>query len=75
VGWLNAQVDCAVFLFGKDCDWTFILGHAGVVCAAPITTSSYPPMRWSFNMLQAMWNEGEYHLDICCATKGAHIEI
>jgi hypothetical protein len=27
------------------------------------------------NMLQATWNEVEYHLDICCATKGAHIEI
>jgi hypothetical protein len=27
------------------------------------------------NMLQATWNEGEYRLDICRATKGAHIEI
>jgi hypothetical protein len=27
------------------------------------------------NMLQATWNEVEYHPDICCAPKGAHIEI
>jgi hypothetical protein len=27
------------------------------------------------NMLQATWNEVEYHLDICCATKGAYIEF
>jgi hypothetical protein len=27
------------------------------------------------NMLQATWNKVEYHLDICHATKGAHIEI
>jgi hypothetical protein len=27
------------------------------------------------NMLQAMWNEVEYRLDICHATKGAHLEI
>jgi hypothetical protein len=27
------------------------------------------------NMLQATWNEVEYRLDICRATKGAHIEI
>jgi hypothetical protein len=27
------------------------------------------------NMLQAMWNEVEYHLNIRHATKGAHIEI
>jgi hypothetical protein len=27
------------------------------------------------NMLQATWNEVEYHLDICRVTKGAHIEI
>jgi hypothetical protein len=27
------------------------------------------------NMLQAMWNEVEYRLDICRATKRAHIEI
>jgi hypothetical protein len=27
------------------------------------------------NMLQATWNEIEYLLDICRATKGAHIEI
>jgi hypothetical protein len=27
------------------------------------------------NMLQATWNEIEYRLDICRATKGAHIEI
>jgi hypothetical protein len=27
------------------------------------------------NMLQAMWNKVEYQLDICCATKGAHIEV
>jgi hypothetical protein len=27
------------------------------------------------NMLQAMWNEVEYCLDICCATEGAHIKI
>jgi hypothetical protein len=27
------------------------------------------------NMLQAVWNTVEYRLDICCATKGAHIEI
>jgi hypothetical protein len=26
------------------------------------------------NMLQAMWNEAESRLVICCATKGAHIE-
>jgi hypothetical protein len=26
-------------------------------------------------MLQAMWNEVEYCLDICCATEGAHIKI
>jgi hypothetical protein len=26
------------------------------------------------NMLQATWNEVEYRLDICRATKGAHIE-
>jgi hypothetical protein len=27
------------------------------------------------NMFQLTWNEVQYHLDICCATKGAHIEI
>jgi hypothetical protein len=27
------------------------------------------------NMLQAMQNEVEYHLDICHATKQAHTEI
>jgi hypothetical protein len=27
------------------------------------------------NMLQATWNKVEYHLEICCATKVAHIEI
>jgi hypothetical protein len=27
------------------------------------------------NMLQAPWNRVEYLLDICHATKGAHIEI
>jgi hypothetical protein len=27
------------------------------------------------NMLQATWNKVKYHLDICHATKGAHIEI
>jgi hypothetical protein len=27
------------------------------------------------NKLQATWNEFEYRLDICRATKGAHIEI
>jgi hypothetical protein len=27
------------------------------------------------NMLQAMWNEVEYRLNICHAAKGAHIEI
>jgi hypothetical protein len=27
------------------------------------------------NMLQATWNEADYHLDICHATKGAHTEI
>jgi hypothetical protein len=36
---LNARhVDWTVLLFGKDCDQTFVLGHAGAVCAAPITT-------------------------------------
>jgi hypothetical protein len=47
VGWLNAQeVDWTIFLYRKDCDWTFVLGHAGAVCSAPITTSNYPPTRW-----------------------------
>jgi hypothetical protein len=27
------------------------------------------------NTLQATWNEVEYSLDICRATKGEHIEI
>jgi hypothetical protein len=27
------------------------------------------------NTLQATWNEMEYRLDICRATKGAHIEV
>jgi hypothetical protein len=27
------------------------------------------------NMLQATWNVVKYHLDICRATKEAHIEI
>jgi hypothetical protein len=27
------------------------------------------------NVLQATWNEVECHLDVCRATKGAHIEI
>jgi hypothetical protein len=26
------------------------------------------------NMLQAMWNEVKYCLDICRATEGAHVE-
>jgi hypothetical protein len=30
----------------SDCDRTFVLGHAGAVCAAQITTSNYPPTRW-----------------------------
>jgi hypothetical protein len=46
VGRLNAEVDSTVFLFGKDCDRTFVLGNAGAVCAAPIITSYYPPTRW-----------------------------
>jgi hypothetical protein len=44
---LNAQQDdWTIFLFGKDGDWTFVLGHAEAVCAAPVTTSNYPPTRW-----------------------------
>jgi hypothetical protein len=27
------------------------------------------------NMLQAMWNKVKYCLDVCYATKGAHMEI
>jgi hypothetical protein len=27
------------------------------------------------NMLQATWNEVEYRLDICRATKATHIEV
>jgi hypothetical protein len=27
------------------------------------------------NMLQAKWNKVEYRLDICRATKGAHIDM
>jgi hypothetical protein len=27
------------------------------------------------NMLQATWNEVKYHLDVCHASRGAHIEI
>jgi quinolinate synthase len=27
------------------------------------------------NMLQAMWNEIKHCMDICCASKAAHIEI
>jgi hypothetical protein len=27
------------------------------------------------NMIQATWNKVEYHLDMCCATKGAQTEI
>jgi hypothetical protein len=148
VGQPNArQVDWTVFPLGKDRDMTFILGHAGAVCAAPITTWNYPPTRWgppyfchhvrnhldtlgigsaefdqlfslighqiqphwifscgvyvknifyqakindlqhlkarirdavatvTPNMLQATWNGVEYRLDICRATKGAHIAI
>jgi hypothetical protein len=33
------------FLIVKDCDLTFVLGHAGVVSAAPITTCKYPLRR------------------------------
>jgi hypothetical protein len=29
----------------------------------------------TLNMLQATWNEVEYHLDIGRATQGAHIKI
>jgi hypothetical protein len=46
VGRLNArQVDWTAFLFGEACDQTFVLGHAGAVCAHPITSSDYPPTR------------------------------
>jgi hypothetical protein len=27
------------------------------------------------NMFQAMWDDVEYHLDVCRATKGTHVEI
>jgi hypothetical protein len=27
--WAGLQVNWSVSLFGKDCDWTFVLGHAG----------------------------------------------
>jgi hypothetical protein len=30
----------------KDCDRTFVIGYAGDLCGAPITTSDYPPTRW-----------------------------
>jgi hypothetical protein len=76
MGQFNAQqVDWTVFLFRKDYDRTFILGHTGAVYAAPVTTSNCPPIRWGFNMLHATWNEGECHLNICRGTKTAHIEI
>jgi hypothetical protein len=26
-------------------------------------------------MFQAMWDDVEYHLDVCRATKGTHVEI
>jgi hypothetical protein len=37
---LNARQNWTFFFFGKDSDRTFILRHAGAVCAAPITTSN-----------------------------------
>jgi hypothetical protein len=47
VGWLSArQLIWTVFLFGEVCDQTLVLGHTGAICAAPITTSNYPPTRW-----------------------------
>jgi hypothetical protein len=47
VGWFNArQVHWTVFISGEDCGRTFVLGHAGAVCAALITTANYPPTRW-----------------------------
>jgi hypothetical protein len=40
----------------------FILGHAGAICTAPITTSNYPPARWGTatflsTMLGITWTE------------------
>jgi hypothetical protein len=56
VGGLNEwHVRWTVFLFGKVCDWMFILGRAGAVCVAPITTSAYPPTRWDATMLGITW--------------------
>jgi hypothetical protein len=43
------------FLFGKDCDHMLVLGHAGAVCAAPITTSNYPPTRWGATLFLTPW--------------------
>jgi hypothetical protein len=58
VGQLDAQVvDYTTFLFWKDCDWMFVLGHAGAVCTVPITTSHSPPTRWGVTMLGHTWTE------------------
>jgi hypothetical protein len=38
VSQLNArQNDWTVFLFRKDCDWTFALRYSGALSSAPIT--------------------------------------
>jgi hypothetical protein len=31
--------------FSEKTDLTFVLGHAGAVCTAPVTTSNFPPTR------------------------------
>jgi hypothetical protein len=48
-----------MFLFRKDCDWMFILGPAGAVGTAPITTSSNKMgcSHISATMLGITWTE------------------
>jgi hypothetical protein len=45
-----------LFSFSKNCDRTFVLGYAGAVCAAQITTWDYPPNKIGRRHISAiMW--------------------
>jgi hypothetical protein len=62
---------------------SFLLGYVmNIICQIKINDLQHPKARiWdpvlkvTPNMLQAAWNEVQYRLDICRATKGVHTEI
>jgi hypothetical protein len=46
--WDSVMYDKVIgaFSFRKDCGRKLVLGHAGAVCAAPVSSSNYPPRKW-----------------------------